>query len=378
MRELGDEGEAPAWRSVPVRGRVGRRRILDLLLGRRRRRSRPGAHPGDLPGGRADVRPHVALLRGGRGDAAGAGRIRHLRPARLQRADQLHRRLGDPDRLPDRDRGGVDHGLPLPDADLGHVRRRGRRAGRGGRRHRPRRHPQHRRRHRAKPAVSPRGAGAGRARAPAARNRRRADRRAPSGSPHGRAPSLLLSERQGHRLLARDRNDRLRGHRGGERPGSGPRIRAGGPEAGAGGGRDCDPADLRGNRRRGPDGGPGRVGSARPGDRARRQVHRGADSGGGGQLPPRLARRRHEMGGDAGRGARSLLGGEHVDAGPLETRLRAGDQPPDPELGRQAREELLDALHRDHHRRRCWRSRWRYPATSAFWRGSTRSVRCSR
>ena len=52
------------------------------------------------------------------------------------------------------------------------------------------------------------------------------------------------------------------------------------------------------------------------------------------ELRPGLARRRHEVGGDAGRGAGAVLGGEHGDARPLAARLRAGDQPADPELGR--------------------------------------------
>ena len=47
-----------------------------------------------------------------------------LRPPRLQRADRLHRRLGDPDRLPDRDRARGDLGAALPGADLGGLRRR--------------------------------------------------------------------------------------------------------------------------------------------------------------------------------------------------------------------------------------------------------------
>ena len=41
-----------------------------------------------------------------------------VRETGVQRADQLHRRLGDPDRLPDRDRRRGDHALALPDADL--------------------------------------------------------------------------------------------------------------------------------------------------------------------------------------------------------------------------------------------------------------------
>ena len=40
------------------------------------------------------------------------------------------------------------------------------------------------------------------------------------------------------------------------------------------------------------------------------------------------------MGGDARGGPGSLLGGQHGDARSLPARLRAGDQPPDPELGR--------------------------------------------
>ena len=71
------------------------------------------------------------------------------------------------------------------------------------------------------------------------------------------AGSLQLAHRQGHRLLAGDRDDRLRGDRGGQRPRARARVRAGRPEEGAGGGGDRDPADLRGDRGGRADGGAG-------------------------------------------------------------------------------------------------------------------------
>ena len=97
----------------------------------------------------------------------------------------------------------------------------------------------------------------------AARDRRRPDRGPASGPAHGPARPVHLAERQGHRLLAGDRDDRLRRHRGRERPGAGPRVRARGPEARARRRGHRDPADLRGDRRGRPDGGAGRTGPAR-------------------------------------------------------------------------------------------------------------------
>ena len=79
-------------------------RLLDLLLARGRRRPRARADAADLPRGGAAVRAHDAHLRRGRRDVPRARRVVHLRPPRVQRAGQLHRRLGDPDRLRDRDR----------------------------------------------------------------------------------------------------------------------------------------------------------------------------------------------------------------------------------------------------------------------------------
>ena len=75
---------------------------------------------------------------------------------------------------------------------------------------------------------------------------------------------FTLAERQGHRLLAGDRDDRLCGNRGGERPRAGSRVRAEGPEAGAGGGGDRHPADLCRDRSSGADGRSGGRGAARP------------------------------------------------------------------------------------------------------------------
>ena len=55
------------------------------------------------------------------------GSATFARAAFKQRARQLHRRLGDPDRLRDRDRPGGDLGAALPDPDLVGVHRRRRR-----------------------------------------------------------------------------------------------------------------------------------------------------------------------------------------------------------------------------------------------------------
>ena len=104
-----------ARRPRALRRRLLGGRLLDLLRARRRRRPRPRPDAADLPRRRPALRPHHAQLRRGRGDDPRARRLLELRPPRLQRADRLHRRLGDPDRLPDRRRAGGDLGPALPE-----------------------------------------------------------------------------------------------------------------------------------------------------------------------------------------------------------------------------------------------------------------------
>ena len=140
-------------RALALRRRLLGGRLLDLLRARRRRRPRPRPDAADLPRLGPALRPDHAQLRRGRRDAPRARRLLELRPPRLQRADRLHRRLGDPDRLPDRDRPGGDLGAPLPGADLRQLQQ----AGLGDRRRRPgdrrRLRAQHPQRHRARAAA---------------------------------------------------------------------------------------------------------------------------------------------------------------------------------------------------------------------------------
>ncbi len=111
------------------------------------------------------------------------------------------------------------------------------------------------------------------------------------------------------------------------------------------------PADVRGYRRDRADGGACAADPGRSPDRARRVVRGGAGPGGGAGVRPPVDRRRHAVGRGAGGGAGADLGREHRDARGLAPRLRARDQPPDPELGRAARAHSRDALRRDRHRR---------------------------
>ena len=122
----------PRRRSAVLR-RLRQRRLLDLLRARRHRRLRPRADPGRLRHLRPDLRRHRRHLRRGDGDVPRGRRLLQLRPPRLQRAGQLHRRLGADAQLHDH---GRDLGLlraPLPGRLLalaggqprGHHRRRG-------------------------------------------------------------------------------------------------------------------------------------------------------------------------------------------------------------------------------------------------------------
>ena len=65
--------------------------------------------PVDLRDRGADLRADDDDLRRGRRDVPRARRLEHARPPRVQRARQLRRRLGDPDRLRDRDRARRGH-----------------------------------------------------------------------------------------------------------------------------------------------------------------------------------------------------------------------------------------------------------------------------
>ena len=66
------------------------------------------------------------------------------------------------------------------------------------------------------------------------------------------------------------------------------------------------------------------------------RVRRGAGARGRLRLPPALGRRRDALDGRPGRRPGPLLGGDDGDARRLPPHLHAGDQPPDPELARQA------------------------------------------
>ncbi len=102
-----------------VLGGLRQRRLLDLLRARRHRRLRPRPDPDRLRHLRPDLRRHRRHLRRGDRDVPGGRRLLELRPPRLQRAGQLHRRLGADAQLHDH---GRDLGLlraPLPGRLLG-------------------------------------------------------------------------------------------------------------------------------------------------------------------------------------------------------------------------------------------------------------------
>ena len=106
-------------RRRPVLGRLRQRRLLDLLRARRHRRLRPRPDPGRLRHLRPDLRRDRRHLRRGDRDVPGGRRLLELRPPRLQRDGQLHRRLGADAQLHDH---GRDLGLlraPLPGRLLG-------------------------------------------------------------------------------------------------------------------------------------------------------------------------------------------------------------------------------------------------------------------
>ena len=119
-RRGGDRGPLARDRAAqhrlagPVHGRLHVAGERDLLLARGDRRPRARAHAARVPVGGAAVRADGDDLRGGRLAASGSWRLDRVRPLRVQRARELHRRLGDPARLhhPDRRHGLL--GDPVP------------------------------------------------------------------------------------------------------------------------------------------------------------------------------------------------------------------------------------------------------------------------
>ena len=120
------------------------------------------------------------------------------------------------------------------------------------------------------------------------------------------------------------------------------------------------------------------AGPARPGDGAGGPVHRGADPGGGRQLRPGWLA-------DLMKWAVMLVAvpvlfwaANTAMLGPLAPRLRAGDRTVRSRAGPASSRRPIPRPTSRSGSPPCWRSRWRSRATSASWRGSTRSGRCSR
>ena len=102
--------------------------------------------------------------------------------------------------------------------------------------------------------------------------------------------------------------------------------------------RAAGAAALRGDGGDRADGGAGGAGPRRARDRARRAATSRSRCSGWCRASTRPGSADvMQMGGRARRARGADLGGEHLDARPVAARLHAGDQPPDPELARQAR-----------------------------------------
>ena len=90
---------------------------------------------------------------------------------------------------------------------------------------------------------------------------------------------------------------------------------------------------------------------------------------------PALGRRHDALAGGAGRHPGAVLGRQHLDARRLPPHLHAGDQPPDPQLARQARPAHGDPLRGDRDQRRDRARPGRSRPTSSCWPASTPSGR---
>ncbi len=274
----------------PLRDHLHRRRRGAVLLARRRRAARAGADAGRLPRRRAVLPPGGDDVRRGRVAAPGPRRRDGLRPLRVQRARELHRRLGDGARLRDPAVGHGVHGDALPGRVLGADRPRGareRRRARDPRLGRVAEHP----RLRADPRAAHRGARRRRHR-PAGRGRRRRARRLLPAGPHHRLDPPRRDADLGQRDLRRRRRDRrLHRARVGVRPVGRAAGRAARPRAPDRVGDDLGPRPLR-RRGRGRDvGAPGR----RERDLAGAQLPQRPDGRRRRGVPPALVQRPAEV-----------------------------------------------------------------------------------
>ncbi len=178
------------------------------------------------------------------------------------------------------------------------------------------------------------------------------DRRRPAGRhaprpAHRPAPPLHRPELPRHRLRGGGGDARLRRDRGRLRPRPRHRCQPRGPETGCHARRDRGAAGLRRDGGDRADGGAGGRRPRRPAHRARRRVRRGAGAGRRLRLRTRLGRRHDALAGRPGRHPGPGLGRQHLDARRLAPHLHAGDQPPDPQLARQAAPPHRDPLRGD-------------------------------
>ena len=136
----------------PVHGHVLVAGERDLLLARRDRRPRARSHAARVPDRGGALHGHRDDVRRGRVAAPGPRRLDGVRALRVQRARQLHRRLGDPARLrdPDRRHGVLGDAVPEGLLEPARPQRRGARpVARVHRARRARQHPRLRRQPRA-------------------------------------------------------------------------------------------------------------------------------------------------------------------------------------------------------------------------------------
>ena len=288
------------------------------------------------------LRGDDADLRGGELAPPGAGRRVDLRPLRVRRAVELHRRLGDRPRLPDRD-GAVrvrDPGLPL--RVLGARRRRGSRARDRGRRDRVGggREPARAARRPARARAPLR-----RAERPASCSRSSASAWRACGTGRRVTEEVELGVQPGvGRLRVRRRDRRARAHRA--RGGLGRRGRdPAEPQADVAGDRGQLGDRLPRADRRFARGAHGASGRGRR-DRARRAVPGGA--GAGRRVGLRLVRRHPAVRRRRGRRGRARPGGHREHDGRLAAVVLARHEQADPERDRPAAPAPVDAVGRDH------------------------------
>ena len=343
-----------------VRGRLHDLGQLGLFRARSRRPSCRRTNAAGVPRRRDLLSALGDDLRRGRVAASGTRWLRRARSVCVQRARQLHRRLGDRARLHDPAGCRGADGAELPGGVLVAAwtrRTPDRRRARGDRVRRVRQPDGHQ----GSAATAPDRDHDRRSRASGGDHHPRSGAGVSSRPAVGDGQSRDRADLVGPGVCVPDRRDRLHRPGGGREPGRRGQGECAPDEAACDSRLGGDRADLRGDRDR-----RNRCASGPPrSQRPRRQAHQRAGAGHRRVVQAGMGGRHTQVRGcDRGR-ARPRRGRRMVDARRLANRILARDQPPDPERDRAPQHTLGNAGRGDRRRRASRPGHWCCQPTSS-------------